>query len=457
MRLRVGKNIFRTSAHEQMALLWATAIISIITLIVVLDNRSAQKAAISYFGDQSVGVAGVAGVAHASDQSYWTSFGDLFSSDAHLDAYQTDMKLDDRTTALVFPPVYELVNKTPCSDISCGLSNAQLVSENKASVSSSLASLPRPLPVGVIERQVVFADLVEVGRQKIALFIVQEDGEERGLVYFLNGTVYSPLIAFDTSQEIKTKYGRGGGQLAVGGDSEEFLVVYAGYEGKAFHYHQGTLDDISRFFGLRVADGGFHPYIIKQGEGSNALWYVLSLSSNKNKLLKLWQNNSQQILGAYDFSDEISREFNGGIIKAIASSDNRGELNFVVENIPGMADSRNLWIFKDKGFDNSKNRIAVSKNIDNKNLPVLQAYVKSLGVALGASSSGYQESFPRPDLKIYLSNSANRFLLANPGQIIKFSEAGQELYWKIEFIASTNQEYSPWLDHINDLQYLVSP
>ncbi len=469
--LKNQQNFFGTSPRERAALLWTTVIISAVTLAVVVDTSSSKeiivkcddcKAVTSLFTESTSNTSNTSNASpNLNDKSYWQSFGDLFSSSAYLDAEKTSMVLDERMTSLVFPPVYEFKYQRACSDFSCGLATSdiqKIYKKEELPNLKNLTKLPRPLPAGIKEKDILFANINEFSNKKVALFVVSEGGEERGLVYFIEGSKYVPIITSETEQQIITKYGRGGGQMAAFGDSDNFLIVYLGYEGRGFHYNQGQLEDVSRFFGIRVTDLGFYPQIIKQGTGDNSVWYVLSLDAEKNRLIKLWQNKSSHIVGAYDFSDKINQVLseNNGKLAAVATSEKRGEINFIVDEGLDIFENYSLWTFQDNGFDNSSNRLVVSKNVNSKELPISKAQIKDIKVAVDGDHGQYEVQFPCPEFNIFLSNDADNFVPHNPGKMVNFPETNQELYWKIEFLPSADKEYSPWLDNLNALQYLIA-
>ena len=73
------------------------------------------------------------------------------------------------------------------------------------------------------------------GKQVVS-FVVTEGKEERGFVYFLVDGQYEALISDKTEAEILTKYGRGDGYIAIGGEENNFLIFYIGYEIHAYHF-----------------------------------------------------------------------------------------------------------------------------------------------------------------------------------------------------------------------------
>ncbi len=360
----------------------------------------------------------------------WQSFGDSFSSLAYLDQNKTNMFFDDKVTALIFPPVFEFVKTQDCSKPDCNLSDFKMADETNL-------EKPKTIPAELRNKKIVYSRLDKLNSVQIASFIVLADNQENVYSYFFDDKKFSPIINGESSVKLETKYSRGGGKIAVSGDDDNFLILYIGYEGLGVHYNKGAISDISDFFGLRVSDSGFTPLIVRQGIGDNSLWYILSLDSAKPKLIKLWQNNTKEIVGAHDFSNVLLGE--KGKFLGFSPSTKRGELNFIFQDSP---DAISLYKFSDHGFDNSLDRVARSVNVDSSNLPLVKAKIKSLGLFGQA--------------QLFLGDSDSDLVETQEGAEVLFEGLKSELFWQINFPKSDNNEYSPWLDHINYLDYYLA-
>jgi hypothetical protein len=424
--------------HRLSLILVAIAILA--TLLFVLQTRlekqisESQKKLDNQTPDAPVEVAevkqDVATLTPVKTNSNWLSFGDNFSSKAYLNLTKTNMFFDDQITALIFPPVYEFEKTKDCDEAICGLSG--LIFANQKNIKK-----PDIIPAELAGHKIIDSRLDKLSSRQVASFIVSEDGQERVYAYFLTGGEFLPILSSDSNIKLQTQYGRGGGQITVGGSDNDFLIVYSGYEGFAVHYNQGELSDLSYLFGLRVVDGGFTPYVIKQGTGNNSLWYILSLNSAKPKLIKLWQNGTSDIVGAYDFSYVLNNI--DGTLSSFVSDNGRGEIKFIFKSPSGPSF---LKTFIDKGFDNSIDREAVSININSTNRKVLKAKIKSMGLVGQAN--------------VFLADDDTNLVKTKAGSEVKFSGEKSTLFWQINFPKSSNKEYSPWLNHINYLDYYLA-
>jgi hypothetical protein len=390
--------------------------------------------------------------------SSWRSFGDSFSSYAYISKDETDMFFDEKVTAFNFPPVYSFDSVSGCDNADCGLKSSNLVLTDKDG-NQQVTKVPTELK----DKKIISSSLNKLNSLQVASFVVADGQEERGYVYFYDGKKFTPIISANTENQIITKYSRGGGTIIAGGDDKDFIILYIGYEGLGFHYKNGKLTDISDFFGLRVADNGFKPYIVKEGKDNNTVWYVLSLTSNKPKLIKLWQNATPEIVGAVDLSNIFDSA--EGALAAFVPGDNAQQIKFIFKKdgsanvnapaqilipgassqtevkIPASLSPYELRLFSDKGFDNSTDRSVVSVNLNEAQGDITKAKINEIGVA--------------GEVKLFLSNSDKIFVEAKPNEEISFTLHGRNLFWRADFSKGSNNQYSPWFDNINYLDYYL--
>lgn len=412
------------------------------------------------------------------DKGRWVGVGDNFSSFAYIDKDKTDMVLDDYVTSFVFPPIYSFEKKAdlvildtndearleesfPAEEawVLTGNKNSclnileedclEIVDANKVFYNGRQIDFPREMQT----EKVLKIDSSFLESKFVLSFVVAEEEQERAYAYFFDGRRYTVLVGKDSEEKIITKYSRPGGVMVAGGSDENFILLYNGYEAQAYHYLNGELTNISKFFGLRVSDGGFYPYIIKQGSGADSLWYILSLDRNKLKLIKLWQNGTEEIQGAYDFSYSF-KGFSGLDLLAFrAIPESRGEIEFAFNtnlNFQSLNPKEpGIWLFKDGGFDNSQSRKVYSLNL-NKNA----SYLNSAFFENMFFSSGYGDE-QQGEVSLYFIDDNNNRLPTEIGKKIDFREGNRDAYWQLIFEAANSNEYSPWFDHVNSLYFFV--
>lgn len=390
------------------------------------------------------------------------SFGDNFSSSAYLDMSKTNMVLDEYTTALVFPPIYKIDKNRNCENENCNFNDNALinfknnlsclndqclkVSANKILVNDKNVSLPSELN----GKKIFNINASVLSSSWLVSFIFNLGEQEEVYVYLFDGQNFKPLINNKTKDKIVTRYGKGQGAVTAGGIDSDFIMIYTGYEDIAYHVKDNKLFNISRFFGLRISTANFKPIIIRQGEGDKTVWYLPGYSKYGVKLIKLWQNDTSNILGSYVFSGIFPENNN---IMAVKNSNDRGQLDLIFKDSSG---NSSLWHFQDKGFDNTTNRIVSSININSDKKPVEGGMINDIGLALDNKLDEiYETHFLNEKVTLFLANFDDNFNEVMPHSRFNFSEFYPALFWRAEFKKGDNNEYSPWFDHLNYLDYFV--
>lgn len=385
------------------------------------------------------------------------SFGDIFSSLAYIDKSQSDMFWDENMTAFTFSPLYEVRKQNDCSSIDCGLSRE---ATDPQSICLSAGCLRKTadlklffnnqelkLPPPVSEETLSSITLFSLGDSWLIGLVSGPTTAEQGWVYRFDGLSFSPLITRDTDFQIAPRFQRGGGRIAFGGDAADFLVLYAGYDGRAFRFRGSNQEDVSKFFGLRVTDGGFWPQILKIGAGKDSIFYICSLTKNKPKVIKIWSKDDLNSIGALDFSYLFFQSSWKPSSILCGVSDVASKSLAIASESNG---AYSLWLASDLGFDNSQTRQVSSVNLNNKNQEMVKAAVLAdIGAESLNSSLGGGVSFS-------LANKKDQFEDVAAFLWHGFDSAGNELYWRFEASPSDNQYYSPWFNHINRLDYLLS-
>lgn len=386
------------------------------------------------------------------------SFGDGFSGLGYIDQAKTDMFLDYNVTGFSFPPVYELKKeisgdkvKRVSPNLCLGASGQQRcveIKNNKFYVNNELIAWPEEL----VKEHILNVNVQILNGESESRWIVGivtgAKADERGWVYFFNGLDFMPLITKATAEKIELKYNRLGGRIYFSDNLEDFLILYSGYDGRAFYYHAGELSDISRFFGLRITSGGFPAQIIRATNSRGSIFYICSDKTDKFRLVKLWSRRPGELIGAIDFSSLLNipkSQTTGCRLDTANASTSPLKISFGFR----LATSTEFWSFVDKGFDNSRDWQVVSKDLaSGGKKKILAANFNKIAVYDDSASS------TKPLVKLFLANRENNWQEAEVHSWYRFSEPAEQLYWRAVFSAeSGDADYSPWFDHINELLY----
>lgn len=385
------------------------------------------------------------------------SFTDLFSGVGWLNQEETTAYHDRIVTAITFPPRFEWkridklnvpdsdiarigFRRTDGSDARCIGKECLVQKDGKLyfvpeSFLPSYNNLKYQVSFPEEERNIVQVSIGSLENKWLVGTVEQQAGEYVGRVYFFNNGRFENL--FSDGAAFRSRYQ---GRIGFGGDDDDFLVIYGGYEGQAYHVRDGLeRKDISRFFGIRVMDDGFEPVVIKMGKGRNSVWYVGSNTAGTPKLLKLFQNGTDEIAGAVDLTKSL---FPGGVERAsFYPFGKTGVLRAEVKDVEG--ESR-FWEFTDRGFEKTEAKKVVSVNINNYPAEVRYASIGRTEL----SEEGGKISF-------YISNNGRDWTRVSEGEEIKFSdEHGRHLLWRAELEPNGDDEKAPFLDTLQ-IKYLV--
>jgi len=392
-----------------------------------------------------------------------SSFGDNFSNSFYLNLEDTNMFLDEIITALTFQPRYEFKKIKDCQSVNTCLpiSDIEIPSIVKACLEGECLEIRGnslyfknkkiALPSELSRENILRMSVGKLETKWLLGVVVGESYDEAGLVFEFNGISFSTLISRETKYRISPKYNRLGSYIGFGGEDDNFLIVYGGYHGIAYQFKDNNFYNLSQFFGFRVTNPSFIPQVVKTKEGNYSTWYVGSLTASKPKIIKLWQNGSETIKGALDFSDLVFTDNNlrEGISYIFLPFEKEKSLHVISDG--------SLYVFSDLGFDNSHIYQAVSKNIySRKQGNVPSAVAKDLQVSSKQKESDYISNFSSSDeISIYLANREGKWEEVNYRENYYFSKKqGDGLYWKLVFKNNLEDNYfSPWFDSFNKLNY----
>lgn len=408
------------------------------------------------------------------------SFGDGFSGTGYIDESQTDLSLDYNVTALTFPPLYSLAATTTDLESAVASSTASCLGQGSNAICLGVRNnvlyindKPTPWP-DALSGQTVSSATIQILRSPLEAkwiigLVTGKQSDERGWVYFYNGRDFIPLITASTTARIAPQYGRRGGQIAFGGTPDDFLIFYSGYDGQAWYDHNGTLTDVSRFFGLRVTNGGFPAQILRTTNARGSLFYVCAQSGPDAHLIKVWSLRPGQLAGSRDFSGLFpSHNITASGCRLLADNMTPAANPKVSDATPvdiylgtKEATSSQNWIFTDRGFDNSQDRQVTSKDIWNipqsavVSIRLSQYEANTDGLVINASSTTETiASSSDPLVKFYFANRPDDWQEILPYNWYNFTKPTHSLYWRAVFKSEPDDPgYSPWFKSVNELLY----
>jgi hypothetical protein len=419
--------------------------------------------------------------------AFVNSFGDSFTSSAYLNLDETNMYLDDISTALTFEPLYDFSKVGSCGGVgdACNFKKdvrildygmeACIKDTNNCLkvINESLYynGTELELPEKIKGKELTSLTLGALETKFLLGAVLAQGADEYGLVYSFDGSDFESIISATSKYNIKSKYQRQGGRIGFGGSDNNYIILYAGYNSSAFQVVGDEIIDISQMFGLRVTNKGFMPQILQSGSGSGSTWYVCSLDKTNPKFIKLWQNNTPYIQGSLDLSYDIygsgNLYDNFDYCYLSENDDNKVYLTFNNKRNNSINNkSLDIWQFQDNGFDNSQDYLVVSVNLlDRKDYVAKNATLKDIG--LSAAEKGYTDSISSfGDLYLgYINTNSSSTSELNDnnkynwqevtvGRSLSFPEPVSNLYWRLDLKAK-DKHFSPWFDHLNRLNYLL--
>ncbi|MEX1014624.1 MAG: hypothetical protein WDZ80_05695 [Candidatus Paceibacterota bacterium] len=367
-----------------------------------------------------------------------SSFTDLFSGIGWINTDKTTMFQDRIVTSFVLPPDFswqrissipdvEFIEKSDDEiDTRCINGNCLVQNELNLSLNGNNVQLPQE----VNSQDLVNISIGNLDSLWLVGFVEQSGGRYHGKVFYLNqnrGFEKLENVEFDSVYS---------GKIGFGGDDDNFLVIYGGYDGFAYHVLDADeITNVSQYFGNRVMDRGFHPVILKSNNSDISNWYVYSLTEDNPKLIKLFQNGTEKIQGAIDLSDLLfSREISSAYFSLI------NENTLAAKLIDG---SQTYRIFTDNGFDVSQDRFIESININNYPAVIRGITIEDVEYIKGEA-----------DIELFVSNDGEEWHEAREKELITFSNRGRFLMWRVEIDPSNNKQYSPFINTIR-LYYQV--
>lgn len=354
-----------------------------------------------------------------------SSFTDIFSGTGWINEGETTLYRDNVTQAFSWKPVVfwargsgVLPIRTSselCVKSRCG----RIQGENFVFDGTSLA-LPKELEHD--NRQLA---LVSLGEGLVLTGAIPEGGNTAVFAFTFDGNTFSPLCS--VSKIFTSPYK---GTLAVGGGDGRALILFGAYEGKAVETHGDSCTDVSRFFGIRAMEGGFHPEIIRT-EGN---WFIFSADDAPVLLKGIGDIKTGGLVGTLDIGTFLKRDGISGFrfgtpLKKDAPL--QGTLLFT----GGILEAGTV---RDLGFEPQAEARVTSKN--------LNTYPNSLTRRASIVSAEIFSGSTAPEF--FLSNNGKDWLPVRVGEEIAFPDKnGRGLYWKVLF-PKTSEGGSPYFKRI---------
>lgn len=375
-----------------------------------------------------------------------SSFTDLFSGVGWLDETNTNLYQDKRETAFVLPPALSW-KKLVLNEVE-GLDSYQIPADGWAERESSgrysrciggqclaernsqltFQGNPLILPAEVSGKEAVKVSIGSLDTRWLVGVVTKEKARYEGWVFSFDGSRFRKIFGGDGV--FGSSYA---GTLGFGGSDNDWLAIYSGYEGIAYRV-RGDIpaENISKFLDIRVMNGGFEPVALRAGTAP--AWYVFSITPGNPQLIKLFQNNTNEIQGAVNLLPLID-SLQGVSLATFGIQKIGSDAVSLVAKVTG--GSGGWWQVDDRGFKKDRHYEVVSSNINNYATRVVYARIE----ALDLKGQGAEASF-------FVSGDARVWHAVSPHEAFQFSPSSRELYWRAVFSPGGDLFSSPYFSGI---------
>lgn len=386
----------------------------------------------------------------AADGSLLT-LGSFGFTDYNVDPNKTDLFFDHQTTAIMFPPDYswqviakpispEIENyfntinfnnfEGPYSDSRCIDGDCLNQEGNDLNFNGLALNIPQEVQ-GLDIRAVSIAALDKIW---LVGYTIKENNVYRGEVFYFNGQAFTKIT---TPETIVSPYF---GLFGFGGNENDFLIIYGGYDGIAYHVEGVNMTNISKFFSMRMMAGGFKAEVIRTAYQDNINWYIYSSTLNRPHFLKLWQNRGTEIVGVTAFDRLL-----GSGAESVALVSTSAEVDKVTLEARVKVRSGYVWAtFIDRGFNNTSGGILTTIPLakDGLNSRIVIKTIENSYLDLDNSS--------RPFINFLFSIDGQSWQTVPLGRNLDFVSPETNFYFlKILFPSCQDKFYSPFLDSIS--------
>lgn len=370
----------------------------------------------------------------------FASFSDLFSGTAWLDMKKTSLYHDTLTTAFTYPPQYTWGMNGPTQQREQGTEAANEICINGACLSNNETHLlldneELQLPPEIDEKNISSITIGSLQNAWSIGIVTRHAGSYEASAYIMRPKgILERIAAFDT-QPIRSRYE---GWLAIGGTTDDMITLYAAYDPLAYRIRGGKVQDIKSFFGIRMMNSGFYPVITRLNNGKDTHWYVTSRTMRNPKLIKLFQNGTNDLQGALDLTPELFQgTMTRGLLEDAHIEGGLPTLSFAVDRSDN---TRETWHFIDKGFSKDKNFEICSTNLSSATHPILAAKILETTLASPAGEK----------IRLFLSNDGNEWQKESIDSDLYFkNQDAHQVFWKATITPKDNNPFtSVYFDRI---------
>lgn len=368
---------------------------------------------------------------------------------AIVDNTKTSLRFDGTTNAIMFPLNYEWlpaapelveanknkfngykVNsfKGPFEDRRCLQNNCLEYKGNKLVYNGKVLSFPS----GIKASEIYAVSLGNISDRFIVGFTLK-GGEYKSEVFYFTDSKFTKIPNFKT---ITSAYP---GLLGFGGESDDFLIVYGAYKGQAFRIRGNKVTDLDQFVSYRAMNNGFKPEVIRAKSDNYVNWYIYSSSSNNPQIVKLWPDDSGEIVGATSFLKDLDIKGQSAEFKLLEVKSSEVLLLAHIKN-----DNHDVWqVLKDRGFKNDKSASLITLPVyyDVKKTEVFIKKIYNSEIDLDNQGQSL--------VKVNFSINSDDWQEVKWGQNIDFKQDGTKVYFlKVLFLPASSRFYSPYIGSI---------
>lgn len=347
-----------------------------------------------------------------------SSFTDLFSGTGWIDQEKTTLYHDQNITSFIFPPKYKW-RKSNLSDFTFNhrclgsfclvekgfkLFFAPKIDFQNGNLTDYKINLPQSVNKEILSN-ISIGTLNDVW---VLGVVEKQNNNYTGKAYFFDGKGFSEVLVDGKSNIFQSQHE---GIIGAGGERDDFIIIYGAYDGIAYRIKKEEVENISKFFGIRVMRGGFYPVVFEKSIEDKEVWYVSSLTKDNPQLIKLFEDGKGKIAGGVDFIPLLY--INNGTVKFSPGNGKKLLAKF---------ESGEIREFVDEGFDKSQTRKVVSSNINNYPFKVLKAKIFGMDISYSGTES----------VNFYLSSNGNDWHEVEPREEFVFPKKGNSVFWKAE-------------------------